>query len=86
MNDTIALVFSLFLWILLIAVFARALVSWFPLRRDNEFVRLLDTVVEPLVGPVRRVVPRIGMFDISSMIVIFVLYMMLQVVQIAASN
>lgn len=86
MNDTIALVFSLFIWVLLIAVFLRALMSWFPVRPDNEFVRLLDTVVEPLVGPVRRVVPRVGMFDISSMIVIFVLYMMLQAVQVAAST
>lgn len=86
MNDTVALLFSLVLWALILALFARALMSWFPVRQDNEFVRLLDTVTEPLVGPVRRVVPRIGMFDVSSMIVILVLYVMLQVVQIAANQ
>ncbi len=86
MNDTIALLFSLVLWALILAMFARALMSWFPVRQDNEFVRMLDVVTEPLVGPVRRVVPRIGMFDISSMIVILVLYVMLQVVQIAANQ
>ena len=86
MNDTVAMLFSLVIWALIIAVFARALVSWFPIRQDNEFVRLLDTVTEPLIDPVRRVVPRFGMFDVSSMIVILVLYVMLQVVQIAANQ
>ncbi len=86
MNSTIALVFTLAIWTLLIAVFLRALVSWFPIRQDNEFVRLLDMVTEPLIGPVRRVVPRIGMFDISGMIVIVVLYVMLQVIRIAENQ
>lgn len=86
MNDTVALLFSLVLWALILAMFARALISWFPVRQDNEFVRMLDTVTEPLVGPVRRIVPRIGIFDVSSMIVILVLYVMLQVVQIAANQ
>lgn len=86
MNDTVALLFSLVLWALILALFARALMSWFPVRQDNEFVRMLDMVTEPLVGPVRRVVPRVGMFDISTMLVILVLYVMLQVVQIAANQ
>ena len=86
MNDTVAMLFSLVIWALLIAVFARALVSWFPIRQDNEFIRMLDMVTEPLIGPVRRVVPRIGMFDVSGMIVIFVLYMMLRAISIAANQ
>jgi YggT family protein len=85
-NDTIASIFSLFIWFLLICVFLRALMSWFPVRQDNQFIRLLDTVTEPLIDPVRRVVPRIGMIDISSMVVIVVLYVMLQVIQIAADQ
>lgn len=86
MNDTVALLFSLVLWALILTLFARALMSWFPVRQDNEFVRMLDMVTEPLVAPVRRVVPRVGMFDISTMLVILVLYVMLQVVQIAANQ
>jgi len=86
MNDTIAMVFTVIIWALLLAVFARALVSWLPIRQDNEFVRLLDRITEPLIDPVRRVVPRIGIFDVSAMIVIFVLYMMLRVVQIASNQ
>ena len=81
--DFLLLLLSLVLWVLLIAVFVRALVSWFPVRQDSDFVRMLDSVTEPLIGPVRRVVPRIGIFDISGMLVIVVLYMMLQAVGIA---
>ena len=81
--DFLLLLLSLVLWVLLIAVFVRALVSWFPVRQDSDFVRMLDSVTEPLIGPVRRVVPRIGIFDISGMLVIVVLYVMLQAVGIA---
>ena len=86
MNDTVAMLFSLVIWALIIAVFARALISWFPIRQDNEFVRLLDMVTEPLIDPVRRVVPRFCMFYVSSIILILVLYVMLQVIQIAANQ
>ena len=70
-----------FLWILIIAVFARSLMTWFPVSRDNQFARMLNTVTDPLIEPVRRVLPRTGMFDFSAMVVLVLLYVMLSVVQ-----
>jgi len=85
-NDQVALLVTLFLYALIIAVIVRSLISWFPVSRDNEFVRLLDTITEPLLAPVRQLLPRTSMIDFSGMIVIVVLYVMISVVQMAASR
>jgi YggT family protein len=84
-NDSIALVFIVFLYILIFAIIGRALLSWFPANvQDNQFARLLHQVTEPLLAPVRQVMPRMGMFDFSAFVVIIVLYIMIAVVQRAA--
>ncbi|MCL4240324.1 MAG: YggT family protein [Dehalococcoidia bacterium] len=86
MNDQIADIFILFLYVLIFAVLIRSLLSWFPVDRNNELVRLLVNVTEPLLEPVRRIMPRTGMIDFSAMIVIIVLYVMITVVRTAAEQ
>jgi YggT family protein len=85
-NDQIALIFTVFLYALIIAVLARSLFSWFPIDRNNGFYLLLHNITEPLLAPVRQLMPRTGMIDFSAMIVIVVLYVMITVVQIAADQ
>ena len=60
--------------ILAFAIFVRAILSWFALSRYNLFMVLLDDVTEPLLSPLRQVVPRLGMFDITPLIAIIILY------------
>ena len=87
MNDQIATIFIVFLYLLIAAIVVRSLISWFPnVDRGGQFVRLLDTVTEPLLAPVRQIMPRTGMIDFSAMIVIIVLIVMVNVVQAAASQ
>lgn len=86
MNDQVALLFTIVLYGLIIAVIVRSLFSWFPISRGNEFARLLETITEPLLAPVRQLLPRTSMIDFSAMIVIVVLYVMISVVQMAASR
>ena len=59
--------------ILSYAVFARLLLSWFNVSRYNIFIVLLDDVTEPILSPLRRVVPRLGIFDITPLIVMGIL-------------
>ena len=80
MNSTIASLFNAFLYILIIAMVARALLSWFPISRNNPFIRLVHQITDPLVEPVRRVMPRTGMIDLSPMVVVVVLWLMIMVV------
>ncbi|MFC1984567.1 YggT family protein [Chloroflexota bacterium] len=50
--------------------------SWFTVSRYNLLVTLLDDVVRPMLSPLRRIVPRLGMFDITPIIAIALLYIL----------
>jgi YggT family protein len=69
---------NVFLSILEMAIFLRAILSWFPMDRDNLLVRALNGITEPVLSPLRRVVPRVGMFDITPMVAMLVLFVMQQ--------
>ena len=60
--------------ILSLAVFLRAIVSWFMVDRDKLLVVLLDDVTDPILSPLRRVIPRLGAFDVTPVIAIAILY------------
>lgn len=57
----IAVVCQVLLW----AIVIRAVLSWFPIRPDNPILVILHQITEPILAPLRRVVPRMGMFDIT---------------------
>jgi YggT family protein len=66
--------------ILSIAIFLRAILSWFVRDPRNPLVQLLDQVTEPILAPLRRVVPRIGMVDITPLVAIILLQFLAQAV------
>lgn len=75
------------LYTLIVCVVVRALLTWFPQStQPGGLVRLLHRVTDPLLVPVRRVVPTLGMIDISSILVIVLLSVMVTVVQEIASR
>lgn len=56
------------------AIFIRAIISWFPVSRDNPLIRLLYQITEPLLSPVRDFLSRLMsgrymMVDFSGVIV-----------------
>ena len=65
----------------IIILFVRAVFSWFPIRSDSAIlplVRFVHMVTEPILAPVRRIIPPAGMFDISFIVVFLVLQFVLQ--------
>ncbi len=55
-------------------VFGRIILSWFPVNPGSPIATLsgvLYSITEPVLGPIRRVLPSMGMFDLSPMVVIF---------------
>jgi YggT family protein len=61
-----------------IALFARIILSWFPISPESPFASIfsfLYTITEPVLGPIRRMLPPIGMggmgLDLSPIIVFF---------------
>ncbi len=58
---------------LIFAIVARALLSWFNLGPTHPIVRILNDLTEPILAPLRRVVPTIGMIDITPIAAIILL-------------
>jgi YggT family protein len=56
---------ALLLNVLWLAILVRVILSWFPVDPSNPIIRIVWDVTEPVLAPFRRVIPRIGMFDLS---------------------
>ncbi len=62
-------------------ILATVVVSWLTafniINYSNPYVRqimsVLDTLTEPILGPIRRVIPSIGGLDFSPVIVLFII-------------
>jgi len=53
-------------------IFIRFLASWFVFKR-NTFFGFVQRVTDPVLIPVQRLIPPIGIFDISAMLVLLLL-------------
>ena len=69
--------------VLTMAIFARVLLSWFPIRPDNPLVVVLMEITDPILKPLRRVVPSLGMLDITPIVALFLLQILEQVLRSA---
>ncbi len=61
--------------ILTIAIFARAIISWFPVPKDNVVVDIIVQITDPVLEPLRRIIPTTGFIDFTPLIAIFLLQM-----------
>lgn len=67
----------LVLWLL---VLGRVLVSWIDPSARNAVSRYLVALTEPMLAPIRRLLPRTGMVDFSPLILMLGLGLLLRVV------
>lgn len=51
-----------------VILLARVLISWFPVDPYNPIVRVLHQLTEPLLAPIRRLLPQTGAIDFSPLI------------------
>jgi YggT family protein len=59
--------------VLTLAIFIRAILSWFSADRSSPVIQALDSITEPIIDPIRRIMPRIGMIDFSPLVAIILL-------------
>lgn len=62
--------------ILRLAVIIVVVVSWLPISPFSPWVRWAFALAEPILRPLREIVPRVGMFDITPIVAYFVLEML----------
>jgi YggT family protein len=68
---------AILLQILLVAILVRVVLTWFPVDPSNPIIRVVFEVTEPVLAPFRRVIPRIGMFDLSPIAAMLVIQVIL---------
>jgi YggT family protein len=69
--------------IYLVIIIARVLLSWFPLQPGGMMARVnvvLLRATEPVLGPLRRILPRMGMLDLSPLVAILLITVLSRVV------
>ncbi len=55
------------------ALLARVIVSWIAPSSDNPIVAVIYQLTEPILAPIRKVLPSLGTIDFSPMVAILVL-------------
>ena len=58
--------------ILILFIFIRFFSMWFTMQ-SSKFLRFVYKVTEPILAPARRLIPTVGMFDISAMVVLILI-------------
>ena len=71
-------------WVLWIAILVRVVVSWLRVSPyENDLVRLVYQVTEPVLEPLRRVLPPMGGLDLSPLIALLLLGFLRQLLYMA---
>lgn len=62
-------------------IFMRIVFSWGMVSYSNRLMRFLVNATEPLLGPLRRIIPPLGMIDISPIFAFIILWLLKAAVQ-----
>ena len=64
---------QIFAFVLTWAIIIRALLSWFSISGAQPVFRLLVEITEPVLAPIRRVLPTAGMLDFSPLVALLLI-------------
>ena len=77
MNQLIPIL-QIFINVLIFSIFARSLLTWFPIDRNGVISQTLAAITDPILVPLRKIIPLVGMVDIVPMVAVFALYFIAQ--------
>lgn len=83
--DTLLDVIIILCQVLMAAIFTRVILSWLSTRPGNPLVTIIDAITEPILGPLRRIIPSAGTFDFSPLVAMMLLYVIIIVVDQVSS-
>jgi YggT family protein len=74
------LLVSLTFSVLQLALFIRVISSWFRISPYSPWVRWTFQLTEPILAPLRRIIPNLGMIDITPIVAYFLLSILASVI------
>ena len=82
--STLSLILSLVWWVFLVMIIMSWLISFNVINTRNQFVaglwRAINQVTEPIIRPIRRVIPPMGGLDLSPIIVFIIIFFLQQLI------
>ena len=83
MQDWFFTFLRILVWALIAGVFARIILSWFPVGGDriNPIVAIIYQITEPILAPIRRLNLRVGIFDLTPTVALFILFAIWQLIE-----
>ena len=76
--QTVSLILTLVWWVFLIMIIMSWLINFNVINTQNRFVetvwRIVNQITEPILRPIRRIIPPVGGFDLSPIIVFVVIF------------
>lgn len=73
-------VLSLYTWIIIISVILSWLVAFNVVNTSNRFIAIVGDIIwrltEPVMGPIRRMLPNMGGIDLSPLVVLLLIFLL----------
>ncbi|WP_374621318.1 YggT family protein [Devosia sp.] len=86
--QTLSFILGIVWWIFLIMIVMSWLISFNVINTRNQFVatvwRVLNQITEPILKPIRRIVPNVGGLDLSPLIVFVIIFFLQNLIASAA--
>jgi YggT family protein len=82
--DVLMLALNLYTWLIIAAAVISWLVAFNVVNTRNDFVRSVEgflyRVTEPVLGPIRRILPNLGGIDVSPIILLLIIFFIQRVI------
>ena len=83
MSDFVAYYVDLLLTAFSFAIFGRIVLSWVSPSGNDPVTPILYQITEPILKPIRQVMPRMGMIDLAPMVAILLLNVLVRPLLVA---
>ena len=88
--QTLSFILNIVWWIFLIMIIMSWLISFNVINTRNQFVnsvwRVLNQITEPILKPIRRIVPSVGGLDLSPLIVFVIIFFLQNLISFYAAR
>ena len=81
MTEYLVKFINVLFYVLWAAILGRVILSWLNLSPNNPIVVTIYGITEPILKPIRRVLPSMGMIDLSPMVALIVMMILQRVLQ-----
>jgi YggT family protein len=82
--DVLLIIIDIFKWVVIASVIFSWLVAFNVVNMRNQFVAAIGDAIfrmtEPLLGPIRRVMPSFGSLDLSPLVLLLLLFLIERVI------